>query len=85
MVVACLALLVALSGTGIAAVSALAPNSVGTIQLQNGSVTSAKVQDFTLRKVDFRPERCCAGRAAPGASPGRRATKVTRETRAMPA
>ena len=30
MVVACLALLVALSGTGIAAVSALAPNSVGT-------------------------------------------------------
>lgn len=32
MVVACLALLVALSGTSIAAVSALPPNSVGTVQ-----------------------------------------------------
>jgi hypothetical protein len=58
MVVACIALLVALSGTGIAAVGALAPNSVGTAQLRtgavtnpklaSGAVTSAKVQNFSL-------------------------------------
>ena len=69
MVVACLALLVALGGTGIAAVNAVAPNSVGTIQLQNGSVTSAKVQDFTLRNVDFRPGTLLRGpRGARGAA-----------------
>jgi hypothetical protein len=37
MVVACIALLVALSGTGIAAVGALAPKSVGTAQLRTAA------------------------------------------------
>jgi hypothetical protein len=78
MVVACLALLVALGGTGYAAVS-LPRNSVGTIQLQPGSVTSAKVQDFTLRRTDFRPgtlrrgprgARGAQGAAGPTGAPG---------------
>jgi hypothetical protein len=45
MVVAGIALLVALSGTGIAAVQATAPpsNSVGTSQLKNNAVTAAKI------------------------------------------
>ena len=43
MVVACLALLVALGGTSVAAVQALAPNSVGTTQLRAGAVTTAKL------------------------------------------
>lgn len=45
MVVACLALLVALTGTSIAAVQALAPNSVGTVQLKPGAVTTPKIKN----------------------------------------
>ena len=45
MVVACLALLVALTGTSIAAVQALAPNSVGTVQLKPGAVTAPKIKN----------------------------------------
>ena len=41
MVVACLALLVALSGTGIAAATQVARNSVGTPQLKDSAVTNA--------------------------------------------
>ena len=88
MVVACLALLVALSGTGIAAVSALAPNSVGTAQLKSsavtnpklasGAVTSAKVRNSSLRRVDFAAEPA-AGRQA-GAT---RAQPVHRDRRAI--
>ena len=48
MVVACLALGVALSGTGYA-VTSLPRNSVGTAQLKNGAVTGAKVRRATLR------------------------------------
>jgi hypothetical protein len=44
MVVACLALLVALTGTSVAAVSALAPNSVGTAQIRASAVTGAKIR-----------------------------------------
>ena len=55
MVIACIALGVALSGTGIAAVVAALPkNSVGTAQLQNGAVTSAKVRNGSLTRADFR-------------------------------
>jgi hypothetical protein len=53
LVVACLALLVALSGTGIAAVNALPRASVGTPQLKTGAVTSIKVKDGGLKLVDF--------------------------------
>jgi hypothetical protein len=75
MVVACLALAVALGGTGYAAVS-LPRNSVGTDQLRAGAVTSAKVQDFTLRRSDFRPgtllrgARGLPGPAGPTGAPG---------------
>ena len=64
MVVACIALLVALGGTSIAAVSALAPNSVGPVQLRTGAVTNpklrnnavtgVKVLNHSLSAVDFR-------------------------------
>ena len=45
MVVACLALLVALTGTSFAAVQALAPNSVGATQLKTGAVTNPKLKN----------------------------------------
>jgi len=53
MAVACLALLIALGGTSIAAVSALAPGSVNTAALQNGAVTARKLADkaVTLAKL----------------------------------
>jgi len=64
MVVACVALLVALTGTSVAAVQAVAPNSIGTAQLRTGAVTNAKlkanavtgakVANRTLTAIDFR-------------------------------
>ena len=75
MVVACLALLVALTGTSVAAVSQLAPNSVGPRQLQFGAVTgpkiranaisSAKVRNRSLLRTDFAPGQIPAGPAGP--------------------
>src|SRR5258708_6298308 len=74
MSVACIALGVALSGTGIAAVTAALPrNSVGTPQLKNNAVTAAKVLNGSLTKADFRAGQLPAGATgAPGApgSPG---------------
>ena len=61
MVVACLALAVALGGTGIAANIALAPNSVGTVQLKNNAVTGAKVANGALTKADFKAGQLPAG------------------------
>jgi len=54
LVVACIALLVALSGTSYAAI-VLPRGSVGTIQLKNGAVTSMKVKDGTMTLVDVAP------------------------------
>ena len=45
MIVACIALLVALGGTSVAAVTALAPGSVGTAQLRANAVTAAKLKN----------------------------------------
>jgi hypothetical protein len=45
MVVACIALLVALTGTSVAAVQALAPNSVGTAQIRANAVTAPKIKN----------------------------------------
>ena len=55
MVVATVALLVALGGTGIAAVNNVPLFSVGTPQLKPNAVTSPKVLNFSLLKKDFAP------------------------------
>jgi hypothetical protein len=66
MVIACLALLVALAGTGVAAVSiVLPPNSVGTLQLRTGAVTSAKVRNGSLLRADFASGQVPAGAIGP--------------------
>jgi hypothetical protein len=67
LVVACVALFVALAGTGVAAVAVLVPtDSVGTAQLRNSAVVSAKVKDRSLFAKDFAPGQLPAG--APGAT-----------------
>jgi hypothetical protein len=75
MIVACLALLVALGGTSVAAVSQLARNSVGTPQLRPGAVTnpklrsnavnSSKVAPRSLLRSDFAPGQLPAGPVGP--------------------
>jgi len=55
MVVACLALGISLSGAAFAVSTALPRNSVGTVQLKNSAVNSAKVRNATLRAADFAP------------------------------
>jgi hypothetical protein len=70
MVVACLALLVALGGTGVAATVALAPNSVGTAQLKNNAVVSAKVKNGSLLRVDFKSGQLPAGPPGPPGAQG---------------
>jgi len=52
MVVACIALIVALGGTGYAAIK-LPRNSVGSAQLRANAVTSGKVRNGSLRAGDF--------------------------------
>lgn len=72
MVVACLALSISLGGVSWAGV-ALPRNSVGTAQLKQDAVTSAKVRNRSLRAVDFaRGElpRGPQGRAGAPGAPG---------------
>ena len=78
LIVACIALLVALGGTSLAAVSVILPaNSVGTKQLKNNAVTSAKVKDGSLKAIDLAPGVLAAspgvgaaGPAGPAGAPG---------------
>ncbi len=71
MVVACVALLIALGGTGVAAVTAALPhNSVGTAQLQANAVTSAKVKNGSLLKADFKVGQIPAGLPGPPGAQG---------------
>jgi hypothetical protein len=75
MVVACIALLVSLGGTGVATVNQLGRNSVGTPQLKAGAVTNAKIRDNaitsakianrSLLRVDFAPGQLPAGPTGP--------------------
>ena len=64
-VIASVALLLALGGTGVAAVTALPRNSVGTAQLKANAVTSAKVKNGSLLEADFRSGSLPAGPAGP--------------------
>jgi hypothetical protein len=59
-VIAVGALFVALGG-GAYAATALPANSVGTQQLKDNAVTSAKVRDHSLLKKDFKPGQLPAG------------------------
>ena len=65
LVVACLALAIALSGSAVAASVALAPNSVGTPQLRNNAVTTAKVRNGSLLRADFKRNQIPAGPRRP--------------------
>jgi hypothetical protein len=69
MVVACLALIVALSGTGYAAV-VLGPNTVGTVQLKANAVTTQKVKNGTLMKADFKAGQVPVGPVGPAGPAG---------------
>jgi hypothetical protein len=80
MVVACVALLVALGGTSVAAVNALAPNSVGPVQLRagavtnpklrNNAVTGLKVRNCSLTAADFVAGSLPRGPAGPAGAAG---------------
>jgi hypothetical protein len=70
LVVACIALFVALAGTGVAAVVLVPKNSVGTAQLRNGAVVSAKVKDHSLAAKDFAKGQLPAGATGPAGAIG---------------
>jgi len=75
MIIACIALLVSLGGTSVAAVGQLGKGSVGTLQLKDAAVTnvklrnsavnSAKVANRSLLRVDFAPGQLPAGPTGP--------------------
>jgi hypothetical protein len=69
MIVACIALFVALGGTSYAAFS-LPANSVGTLQLKKGAVTSAKVKTHSLTAAAFAPGTLLRGPAGPPGTAG---------------
>jgi hypothetical protein len=81
LVVACLALLVALGGTGYAAIK-LPANSVGTKQLKRGAVTGVKVKSNTLTGTQINESRL--GRV-PSAATAATATTATTATSATSA
>jgi hypothetical protein len=69
MVVACTALLFAMTGAGYAA-GMLGPNTVGTKQLKKNSVDSAKVKNRSLLAVDFKAGQLPQGPKGDPGAPG---------------
>jgi hypothetical protein len=69
MIVACIALLVALGGTSVAAVSQLARNSVGTPQLRTGAVTNPKLRNNAVNSSKVAPRSLLRSDFAPGQLP----------------
>jgi hypothetical protein len=65
LVISCIALVFALAGTGYATVLQVPRNSVGTLQLKTAAVTSAKVKNRSLLRVDFAAGQLPAGPAGP--------------------
>jgi hypothetical protein len=73
MVVAAIALFVALAGSGVAAVTSIPNNSVGTAQLKPNSIVSSKVANHSLLAADFKDgqlPRGATGPAGPGGGGG---------------
>jgi hypothetical protein len=69
MVVACIALILSLTGTAVATVTTVGRNSVGTPQLKNNAVTTKKVKNGSLLRADFKAGQVPAGaRGATGAT-----------------
>ena len=75
-VVACLALAVALGGTGYAAV-VLPANSVGTAQLKTGAVVASKVKRHSLLASNFAPGQLPRGKQGAKGDPGTAGTAGT--------
>jgi hypothetical protein len=65
LVVACVALLVSLTGTGVAAVSQLGKGTVGAPQLRSNAVTSQKVANGSLLRADVGRGQFPVGRSGP--------------------
>ena len=74
MVIACAALLVALGGTSVAAIT-LPRASVGTAQLKANAVNSAKVANGSLLRADFRSGQIPAGPPGPPGPKGDKGDK----------
>jgi hypothetical protein len=70
LVVASVALLAALAGTSVAAVSQLGANSVGLVQMRNNAVGSPEVINRSLRAVDFKQGQLPRGPRGPRGFPG---------------
>jgi hypothetical protein len=66
MVVACIALLVAMSGTGIAAVAALPNNSVGPAQLKANAVTNPKIAASAVTNAKLAPDAVTSAKVRNG-------------------
>jgi hypothetical protein len=84
MIVACIALTVALGGTGYAAIR-LPANSVGTKQLKKKAVTSPKVKDNSLTGADIRESTLGSVPQAANATLATTATNATNATHATSA
>jgi hypothetical protein len=69
MVVACLALLVALGGTSVAAVNQLGRNTVGPLQIRNAAVTNPKIRNNAVNSTKVAPRSLLRSDFAPGQLP----------------